>query len=49
MNTYTVMYFQGEQRQKKKQNLIKNPEAAAKRKIRMNESKKRAKKARYHK
>ena len=39
----------GERSQSKKQNLIKNPEAAAKRKIRLNESKKKAKKAKYNK
>ena len=39
----------GERAQSKKQNLIKNPEAAAKRKIRMNESKKRIKKAKFQK
>ena len=37
----------GERAQSKKQNLILNPEAAAKRKIRINESKKRAKKAKF--
>ena len=39
----------GERAQSKKQNLIKNPEAAAKRKIRLNESKKRIKKAKFQK
>ena len=39
----------GERAQSKKQNLILNPEAAAKRKIKMHESKKRAKKAKFNK
>ena len=39
----------GERAQSKKQNLILNPEAAAKRKIKINESKKRAKKAKTNK
>ena len=37
----------GERAQSKKQNYIRNPEAAAKRKIKLNESKKRAKKAKF--
>ena len=37
----------GERAQSKKQNLILNPEAAAKRKIKQNLNKKKAKKAKY--